>query len=483
MKNIKDLCLVINKLHLSLVVFLLVLPLSSQAAMVSFTFDDGSPTVYDVAYPILEKYGFKATFYVITDNIVYDYDNNVTRKQLLDLQTQGWEVGSHSVSHPHSTRLPFLYRDELVSDWEKVSGLLYTYRAKYKYQDHAWLYVDDVKNWYRRSSPEEVDQTHEGYFFDLNGGYLYLHLRDGQSPADHQIQAGSAERELKQSRNDLIDMGLNVKTFVSPYHDVNDSFIELVGQYYETIVGGKSGLTEYQSLPIEEGNVNPVWLVRSHSVKPETTLEQLKTMVDGVISADSWLIISLHVINDTGSFYSWSPAKLDALAAYISNLAVPVVTISQGQSLAMSDHYISLEVPTEANSITSYPPVSVPVLDVAPANCKPIGLGNNAAGKFNLHIGLPAFDGKVDVYLAFYSMAIDPSHFYLILNGPTFQIFDSTMIPWVVNTTGSISKQIFTEDIDLSDLPSGNYKFYLVVSPHGENLGTYYIWNTDMVVQ
>jgi peptidoglycan/xylan/chitin deacetylase (PgdA/CDA1 family) len=61
------------------------------------TFDDGARDNYRYAYPILEKHGFKATFYMIAGKI--GYPGKMTGDQLRDLVEHGHEVGNHTWAH------------------------------------------------------------------------------------------------------------------------------------------------------------------------------------------------------------------------------------------------------------------------------------------------------------------------------------------------------------------------------------------------
>jgi peptidoglycan/xylan/chitin deacetylase (PgdA/CDA1 family) len=60
------------------------------------TFDDGYPDNYKTAWPILKQYGFRATFFIITNNIGAA---SIDWSQLKDLISQGNSIGSHSVHH------------------------------------------------------------------------------------------------------------------------------------------------------------------------------------------------------------------------------------------------------------------------------------------------------------------------------------------------------------------------------------------------
>jgi peptidoglycan/xylan/chitin deacetylase (PgdA/CDA1 family) len=72
--------------------------------VVTFTFDDGFETDYDVARPVLDKYHFPATAYVIPSMVgVPDRLNLTQMKNLQDLN--GWDIASHSHSHSNLTSI------------------------------------------------------------------------------------------------------------------------------------------------------------------------------------------------------------------------------------------------------------------------------------------------------------------------------------------------------------------------------------------
>ena len=61
------------------------------------TFDDGYKDNLEFATPILQKYGFKASIYIITGFV-----NNrefLTAAQIKTMKVMGWEIGSHSDTH------------------------------------------------------------------------------------------------------------------------------------------------------------------------------------------------------------------------------------------------------------------------------------------------------------------------------------------------------------------------------------------------
>lgn len=75
----------------------------STKALISFSFDDGYLSTYTKALPILEKYGYSGTVFVITSAI--GSGGYMNAQQLQDLQRRGWEIGSHSHAHTFLTEL------------------------------------------------------------------------------------------------------------------------------------------------------------------------------------------------------------------------------------------------------------------------------------------------------------------------------------------------------------------------------------------
>jgi peptidoglycan-N-acetylglucosamine deacetylase len=81
-----------------------------KRAAISLTFDDGRGSQIDRGVPILDKYGVKATFYVLIDPM---------KKRLDDwkkVAAEGHEIGNHSLTHPCSGNFPFS-RQKALEDY------------------------------------------------------------------------------------------------------------------------------------------------------------------------------------------------------------------------------------------------------------------------------------------------------------------------------------------------------------------------------
>ena len=86
------------------------------------TFDDGSETVYTDALPIMQKYGFTGTVY-----IVYNYIGAglfMGKDQIRELYNAGWEIGSHGVSHVELPSRPGKQEEEIVKSRQRLESYL-----------------------------------------------------------------------------------------------------------------------------------------------------------------------------------------------------------------------------------------------------------------------------------------------------------------------------------------------------------------------
>lgn len=66
---------------------------------VILTFDDGYEDHYTNAYPLLKKYGFVGTFFIITEPVDSGRAGYMTWAQIEIMSTAGMEIGSHSYTH------------------------------------------------------------------------------------------------------------------------------------------------------------------------------------------------------------------------------------------------------------------------------------------------------------------------------------------------------------------------------------------------
>ena len=61
------------------------------------TFDDGDISVYETAFPIMQKYGLTGVVYIVGNYM--NQPGYMSVDQIKELVAAGWEVGSHSMNH------------------------------------------------------------------------------------------------------------------------------------------------------------------------------------------------------------------------------------------------------------------------------------------------------------------------------------------------------------------------------------------------
>ena len=73
--------------------------------VIILNFDDGRLSQYTNAKPVLDKYGFKATFYVVC-NYIGKKPGYMDWNEIETLHREGHDIGSHSMDHVHLEKLP-----------------------------------------------------------------------------------------------------------------------------------------------------------------------------------------------------------------------------------------------------------------------------------------------------------------------------------------------------------------------------------------
>ena len=76
------------------------------------SFDDGYQNVFDNAYPIMERYGFTGTVYIVANRL--GAEGFMNHDELRKLVENGWEVGSHGMTHTELTQNHDLVRQEVL---------------------------------------------------------------------------------------------------------------------------------------------------------------------------------------------------------------------------------------------------------------------------------------------------------------------------------------------------------------------------------
>ena len=101
----------------------------------SVTFDDGYLSVYEHAYPALVSHNMTATVYIVADSIgginIWDRragdseEPMMSAAQVREMSDQGFEIGSHTLTHPHLTDLDEQQlKQEIVDSKHKLEDII-----------------------------------------------------------------------------------------------------------------------------------------------------------------------------------------------------------------------------------------------------------------------------------------------------------------------------------------------------------------------
>jgi len=90
---------------------------------IALTFDDGYKDAFTVAFPLLQKYGFKGTFFIFTKPIIEENRDYLSWRDVELMSAAGMEFGSHSYSHPDLRgRSPEFMAREIVKSKEDIEA-------------------------------------------------------------------------------------------------------------------------------------------------------------------------------------------------------------------------------------------------------------------------------------------------------------------------------------------------------------------------
>jgi peptidoglycan/xylan/chitin deacetylase (PgdA/CDA1 family) len=103
--------------------------------MVSFNFADGIKTQYTETLPMFNTLGIVGSTFVITDNLALG-GSWLSIAQALEMQTAGWEVGSHSVTHRQFSTLT---EAEIIAECVNSKSILEGWGFNVKNFVYPWI--------------------------------------------------------------------------------------------------------------------------------------------------------------------------------------------------------------------------------------------------------------------------------------------------------------------------------------------------------
>ncbi len=123
---------------------------SPPEGLVTFTFDDGHGSVHDEARPRMDKYGFRGTLGIVTGWV--GETNNLTWEEIADMHDMGWDVSSHSHTHPHLDEIDETQLvQELITSQAMLAGKGFYRGSRFfiiPYSDYNQTILDRIREVY-----------------------------------------------------------------------------------------------------------------------------------------------------------------------------------------------------------------------------------------------------------------------------------------------------------------------------------------------
>ncbi len=295
--------------------------------MVTFTFDDGIVTTFSRALPILNRRGQVATAGLVASRLLSGNNDYMDVEQARGLEKAGWEIASHSLTHTRPIHIPKTYAQERIEGWHVDLSNPDHFQAQYGYDLIAGLYEGDMPL-READNAQHVTQLKGSYWFDRCIGELHVHPYK-TVPADKlDIRSGSYQRELEQSKRMLADMGFGVDTYIAPYNYWTDDVEELSTRYYARACTGRD--SDNRPATFDR------FAIKRFMVHERDSAQSLIRIIqDHSLAYGGWVMFCFHGVGDPIGWEPYAAEKLDAVAAWIAQERIPLVTVRQGTKIML----------------------------------------------------------------------------------------------------------------------------------------------------
>lgn len=150
-----------------------------NSTLIVLTFDDGHKSIFELAFPIMQKYDYPGVNFIPSGWI--DKQDWLTLDQVRALENAGWETGGHTVTHANLTTIPIdSARSEIHKNYEQLVGFGLKHRCFALPAGHSNEKTNSIINKY--FSIIRTSQN-EHYSFPLNLDRLgYYQVQNNDDP-------------------------------------------------------------------------------------------------------------------------------------------------------------------------------------------------------------------------------------------------------------------------------------------------------------
>lgn len=145
------------------------------------------------------------------------------------------------------------------------------------------------------------------------------------------LDAAGSQRELVESQRSLRQRlpGAKFDDFASPYGSTNDASMAIIRQQYRSHrnVNGDyfNGVSQYD---VNLAGYFDRYNIIGVTVRHDTTVADLKQLVDYTVAHNGWLVLNYHAIDDDAK-YAVDKKSIEAQLGYLSGTPVRIATMGQ----------------------------------------------------------------------------------------------------------------------------------------------------------
>lgn len=142
------------------------------------------------------------------------------------------------------------------------------------------------------------------------------------------LDAAALDRQLDDCKHEMSKRFGPVHDFASPYGAYNDRTLQAIQTRYTShrnTLGTPSDGVDAADINVA-GNFDRMNII-AITIRSDTTVDQLKQLVDFARKHNGWLVLTYHQANDPTSEYSVTTKQLEEQLGYLSRTDVRIVTV------------------------------------------------------------------------------------------------------------------------------------------------------------
>jgi peptidoglycan/xylan/chitin deacetylase (PgdA/CDA1 family) len=114
-----------------------------DSPLIILTFDDGHRSIFDLAFPEMQKYGYPGVNYIPSGWI--NGPDFLTLDEVREMEQHGWETGGHSVTHANLTTIPVdSAKSEIRLNYEYLVGYGLMHKSFALPAGHSNSEIDEI---------------------------------------------------------------------------------------------------------------------------------------------------------------------------------------------------------------------------------------------------------------------------------------------------------------------------------------------------